>query len=46
MIAMLHSLPELPYNNDYPNDDSDNPSDLGGAKGKPPSSLKQTKFSL
>jgi len=39
-------LPEISYNDYDADDQCDDLSDLGGAEGKPPVSLKQTKFSL
>ena len=45
-IADLPPLPEMSYDECNADDESDNSSDLGGAEGKPPISLKQTEFSL
>jgi hypothetical protein len=39
-------LPEISYNKYDADDESDDLSDLGGAEGKPPVSLKQTEFTL
>ena len=45
-IAELPPLLELSYDEYDADDESDDPSDLGGAEGKPPVGLKQTEFSL
>jgi hypothetical protein len=45
-IADLPPLPEISYDKYDADDKSDNSSDLGGAEGKPPVSLKQTEFSF
>ena len=45
-IADLPPLPELSYDENDAAEESDDSSDLGGAEGKPPISLKQTEFSL
>jgi hypothetical protein len=45
-IADLPPLPEISYDEYDADDECDHSSDLGGAEGKPPVSLKQTKFSL
>jgi len=44
--ADLRPLPEMSYNEYDAADESNDSSDLGGAEGKPPISLKQTEFSL
>jgi len=46
IIAELLPLPEMSYDNYDLDDESDDSSDLGGAEGKPPISLKQTEFCL
>ena len=45
-IADLHPLPEISYDEFDADAESDDSSDLGGAEGKSPLSLKQTEFSL
>jgi hypothetical protein len=45
-IADLPPLPEIPYDKFDADVESDDLSDLGGAEGKIPISLKQTEFSL
>jgi len=45
-IADLPPLPEISYDQYDAEYESDNLSDLGGAEGKAPISLKQTEFSL
>ena len=45
-IADLPSLPEISYDEFDADAESDDSSDLGGAEGKAPISLKQTEFSL
>jgi hypothetical protein len=45
MVIDLPSLPEISYIDYDADNESDISSDLGGAEGKPPGSLKQTKFS-
>jgi len=45
-IADLSPLPEISYDKYDADDGSDDSSDLRGAEGKPPVSLKQTEFSL
>jgi hypothetical protein len=45
-IADLPPLPDISYHKYDADDESDDLSDLGGAEGKPPVSLKQTEFSL
>jgi hypothetical protein len=42
----LPPLREISYEEYDADDQSDDSSDLGGAEGKPPVSLKQTEFSL
>ena len=44
--ANLPPLPEISYDRYNADNESDNLSDLGGAKGKAPISLKQIEFSL
>jgi hypothetical protein len=45
-IAHLPPLPEISYDEFDADAESDDSSDLGGAEGKAPISLKQTEFSL
>jgi len=45
-IADLPPLPEISYDEYDADEECDDSSNLGGAEGKPPVSLKQTKFSL
>ena len=45
-IANLPPLPEISYDEYDADDESDNSLDFSGAVGKPPVSLKQTKYSL
>jgi len=45
-IVDLPQLPQISYNDYDADDGSDDLLNLGGAEGKPPVSLKQTKFSL
>jgi len=45
-IVDLPLLPEILYYKYVADDESDDSSDLGGADGKPPVSLKLTEFSL
>jgi len=45
-IADLPPLPVISYDQSDADYESDNSSDLGGAEGKAPISLKQTEFSL
>jgi len=45
-IADFPQVPELSYDEYDTAEESDDLSDLGGAQGKPPNSLKQTEFSL
>ena len=45
-IVDLPSLPEIPYDKYDVDDERNDSSDLGGAEGKPPVSLKQTEFSV
>jgi len=45
-IGDLPPLPEMSHDNYDADNDSDAGSDVGGAEGKPPISLKQTEFSL
>jgi hypothetical protein len=45
-IVDMPSLPDMSYDEYDAVDESQDSSDLGGAEGKPPISLKQTEFSL
>jgi hypothetical protein len=45
-MADVPPLPEISYEEYDADDESNDSSDLGGAEGKPPVSLKQTEFSL
>jgi len=45
-IRELPPLPKISYDDYDADDESDHPSDLSGAEGKPPASLKQAEFSL